>query len=248
MPAERAFVIIPARMASRRLPGKPLADIAGEPMVVHVLRQAKEAGIGPVAVACCEIEVAEAVQAADGVAILTRPDHLSGSDRVFEALENAFPGEKRDIVINLQGDLPDIDPKMIRQAMIVASIKGTDIATLVAPLKEGEKEDRDVVKALIDPGFAPPAVRTAPILDFRRDIPKRIKACPWHHIGLYAYRREALARYVALPASTRETAERLEQLRALENGMCIAAAFVDTIPVGVDTLDDLVRVRRRFGT
>lgn len=241
----RAVVVVPVRMASSRLPGKPLADLAGQPMVVRVLRRAEEAGIGPAAVACCDDEVEEAVRAAGGTAVRTRPDHASGSDRVFEALAALDPEGACGIVVNLQGDLPEIGPDALRLA--AASLgDGADIATLAAPLAEGELGDPDVVKAWTDPDRAPPGDRSARVRDFSRE-PRGGEGRPWHHVGVYAYRREALARFVVLPPSGRERAERLEQLRALEDGMRIDAGFVDSVPPGIDTPDDLARARRRLG-
>lgn len=240
----RAAVVIPVRMASSRLPGKPLADLAGVPMVVRVLRRAEEAGIGPAAVACCDDEVEEAVRAAGGAAVRTRPGHSSGSDRVFEALSALDPEGACPVVVNLQGDLPEIGPEALRLA--AASLgDGADIATLAAPLADGELAEPDVVKAWIDPDRAPPGHRAAEVRDFGRG--PRGPGRPWHHVGVYAYRREALARFVALPPSGRERTERLEQLRALEDGMRIDAGFVGSVPAGIDTPADLARARRRLG-
>lgn len=240
----RALVVIPVRMASARLPGKPLVDLAGTPMVVRVLRQAEKAGIGPAAVACCDDEVEEAVRAAGGTAVRTRPGHPSGSDRVFEALGVLDPEGTCGTVVNLQGDLPEIGPDALRLAAAALG-DGADVATLAAPLEEGELDDPDVVKAWIDPALAPPEARTARVRDFSRE-PREGVGRPWHHVGVYAYRRGALARFVALPPSERERAGRLEQLRALDDGMRIDAGFVDSVPAGIDTPADLARARRRF--
>ena len=247
------IVMIPARLAATRLPGKPLADIHGVPLIVHVWRRAVAAELGPVVVACAEPEIAEAVTAAGGRAILTRPDHGSGSDRIFEALEALDPEERHDAVINLQGDLPDITPEVLRAVLAPLADPAVDIATLVAEITDpAERSDPNVPKVALvfsepvpgTPVEAPPVARA---LYFSR------AAVPWdggdperplyHHIGLYAYRRAALARFVALPASGLERRERLEQLRALEAGMRIDAALVDTIPLGVDTPADLTRAR-----
>jgi 3-deoxy-manno-octulosonate cytidylyltransferase (CMP-KDO synthetase) len=235
------IVVIPARMHSTRLPGKPLADIAGAPMIVHVWRRAAAAGVGPVVVACAEAEIAAAVAAAGGRAVLTRADHPSGSDRVFEALERVDPERRHDVVVNLQGDLPLIEPAAIRAALAPLADPSVDIATLACAIdNDTDRRAESVVKAAC--AFAPGA-RTARALYFSR-LP-----VPWgegplyHHIGLYAYRRAALARFVALPESALERRERLEQLRALEAGMSIAVALVDTVPLGVDTPADLARVR-----
>jgi 3-deoxy-manno-octulosonate cytidylyltransferase (CMP-KDO synthetase) len=235
------IVIIPARMASTRLPGKPLADIHGEPMIAHVWRRAMEADVGPVLVAADEAAIVRAIEALGGRAILTRADHASGSDRIFEAL-NAFDGGGRhDVVVNVQGDLPTIDASAVRAAVEPLDEAAVDIATLATPIKRAqERDDPNVVKA-VGTEIAPGRLRA---LYFTR------ASAPWgegpllHHIGLYAYRREALARFVALPPSRLEQRERLEQLRALEAGMRIDIALVDTPPLGVDTPEDLERARR----
>ena len=236
-----AIIVIPARMASTRLPGKPLADICGEPMIVHVWRRASRADVGPVVVACAEGEIATAIRAAGGEAILTRPDHASGSDRIFEALTRYDPEGRHDVVINLQGDLPTLDPDIVRMALLPLADGAVDIATLIAPIGDpAEIADANVVKV---------AVSLAPEASFGRALYFSRAAVPWgegplfHHIGLYAYRREALARFVALPPGVLEKRERLEQLRALENGMRIDAALVDTVPLGVDTQAELDRAR-----
>ncbi|WP_416898003.1 MAG: 3-deoxy-manno-octulosonate cytidylyltransferase [Minwuia sp.] len=239
------ILVIPARMASTRLPGKPLVDIAGAPMVVQVWQRGMEADIGPVVVAAAEAEIVAAVEAAGGTAVLTDPDHPSGSDRIFEAVERADPDRRHDMVVNLQGDLPALDPDTIR-----ASLKpheadpGVDIATLVAEIHEAEEvTNPNVVKCVT--AFAE-GRDTARALWFTRLPAPGGDGPHWHHIGLYTYRREALARFVALPPSPLEKREKLEQLRALENGMRIDAARVDVIPFGVDTPEDLERMRALF--
>ena len=238
----RPIVVIPARLGATRLPGKPLADIHGAPMIVHVWRRAIEAAIGPVLVACGEAEIADAIRAAGGRAELTEPAHPSGSDRVFEALARIDPERSHDIVVNLQGDLPTLDPQAIRA--LCAALAGsaeTDIATLAAPITEpAERDDPNVVKiaAAIAPG-----ARVGRALYFSR-APIPAGAGPhYHHIGIYAYRRAALERFVRLPMGVLERRERLEQLRALEAGMRIDVALVDTVPLGVDTPADLARAR-----
>jgi 3-deoxy-manno-octulosonate cytidylyltransferase (CMP-KDO synthetase) len=236
------IVVIPSRMASTRLPGKPLALIAGKPMVVQVLERAREADIGPVAVACAEPEIAEAVRQAGGVAVLTDPSLPRGSDRVQAALAALDPQGTHDVVVNLQGDLPTIPPVQIRAVLTPLSDPAIDIATLVAPIEsEEEAAMPQVVKAAcaFDHGRA-----VSPALYFSR---APIPAGPgprWHHIGIYAFRRTALARFVALPESPLEKRESLEQLRALEAGMRIACARVEHAPFGVDTEPDLERARR----
>ena len=242
------LVVIPARMASTRLPGKPLADIGGEPMIVHVWRRAREADIGRVVVACAEAEIAEAVRAHGGEAVLTRPDHPSGTDRVFEALGGVQGAGACDAVVNLQGDLPAIEPAAIRAAVDALADAAVDIATLVAETSDpGERDDPNVVKAIVSfagPGSGARAVGRA--LYFTRAAAPSGAGPLYHHVGLYAYRRAALERFVRLPPSALEKRERLEQLRALEAGMRIDAALVDTVPAAVDTPADLAGMRRLF--
>ena len=234
------IVIIPARMAATRLPGKPLADIHGAPMIVHVWRRAMEADVGPVWVATDDERVIEAVAGAGGKAVMTRLDHPSGSDRVFEALGIVDVDGARDVVVNIQGDLPTIESSVVRACLAPLIDAAVDIATLATPItREQEKDDPNVVKAI------------ATELD-----PTRLRAlyftrarAPWgegrllHHIGLYAYRREALRRFVATPPSALERREKLEQLRALEAGMRVDITLVDTAPLGVDAPEDLERAR-----
>jgi 3-deoxy-manno-octulosonate cytidylyltransferase (CMP-KDO synthetase) len=235
----KAIVIIPARMASTRLPGKPLADINGVPMIVHVMRRAEEAGVGPVVVACSEPEVADVVRRAGGEAIMTDPDHPSGSDRIWEALKSYDPAATYDVVVNVQGDLPTIEANAVRAAIKPLSDPGVDIATLVAEITiPEERTDPNVVKAAV--AFDENSTVGQAIYFSRSPVPSGDGPL-YHHIGLYAYRRDALARFVALPPGQLETRERLEQLRALENGMRIDAALVDTVPFGVDTPADLTR-------
>ncbi len=241
VPALNPVVVIPARMHATRLPGKPLADILGEPMIVHVWRRAMQAGIGPVVVACAEIEVAEAVRKAGGNAVMTRPDHPSGSDRVFEAVEAVDPDGAFNAVVNIQGDLPTLDPQIIRTVFAPLADAAVDLATLVTEITvEEERGNPNVVKAVMS--FAAGA-RIGRALYFSRATVPAGEGPHYHHIGLYAYRRSSLARFVALPPGMLESRERLEQLRALENGMRIDAALVDTVPLGVDTPADLERAR-----
>mgnify|MGYP000294844620 CR=1 FL=1 len=236
------IVVIPARMHSTRLPGKPLADIHGEPMIVHVWRRGMEADVGPVVVACAEPEIAEAVEAAGGRAILTRPDHTCGSDRIFEALQTADPDRKHDAVINIQGDLPTIEAAAVRASLEPLGTPEADIATLIAEIRlEEEKTAPSVVKAVV--GLKPGETVGRAHYFSRATVPAGDGPL-YHHIGLYAYRRAALERFVALPPGVLEQRERLEQLRALENGMRIDAALVDTVPLGVDTPADLERARQ----
>ena len=234
------IVLIPARINATRLPGKPLADIHGAPMIVHVWRRAMEADVGPVWVATDDLRVVEAVVAAGGKAVMTRSDHPSGSDRVFEALGAIDAAGAYDIVVNLQGDLPTIERSVVRACLPPLADADVDLATLATPItSDEEKDDPNVVKAV------------ATELD-----PTRLRAlyftrarAPWgegrllHHIGLYAYRREALGRFVAAPPSPLEKREKLEQLRALEAGMRVDIALVETAPLGVDAPEDLERAR-----
>lgn len=240
------IVVIPARMASSRLPGKPLADIAGKPMIVQVLLRALEADIGPVVVACAENEIATAVRDAGGIAVLTKVDHPSGSDRVFEAVEAFDPAEKYGAVLNLQGDLPGLDPTAVLAAHKALTANDADIATLVAKITDPEElDDESAVKAVVS--FEERA-RIGRAVWF-----SRLKS-PWgdgpyyHHIGIYAYQRNALKRFIGLPPSPLERREKLEQLRALEAGMRIDAACVDTVPLGVDTPQDLEKMRVFFAS
>jgi 3-deoxy-manno-octulosonate cytidylyltransferase (CMP-KDO synthetase) len=227
-------------MASTRLPGKPLADIAGMPMIVHVMRRGLEADIGPVAVACAEPEIAAAVEAAGGRAVLTEPGLPSGSDRVFAALRILDPDGAHDIVINLQGDLPTIAPAAVRACVEPLGEPGVDISTLVAPARDEDLANPNVDKVALS---MPPGATVGRAIYFSRNLVPHGEG-PWfHHIGIYGYRRAALERFVGLPVGVLEARERLEQLRALENGMRIDAALVDTIPHGVDTPADLERAR-----
>jgi 3-deoxy-manno-octulosonate cytidylyltransferase (CMP-KDO synthetase) len=239
------MIVIPSRMASTRLPGKPLADLHGRPMIVHVLERALEADIGPVAVACADPEIAEVIRAAGGVAVMTDPSLPSGSDRVHAALAALDPQGEHDVVVNLQGDLPTIPAAQLRAVITPLSDPAIDIATLVAPITDPEEAAlASVVKAAcaFDRGRA-----VSPALYFSRAAIPAGEGPLWHHIGVYAYRRAALARFVSLPESPLERREKLEQLRALEAGMRIACARVDHAPFGVDTPADLERARLVLG-
>jgi 3-deoxy-manno-octulosonate cytidylyltransferase (CMP-KDO synthetase) len=234
------LVLIPARMASTRLPDKPLADICGVPMIVQVWRRAREADVGPVVVAAAEVEIVEAVRAAGGEAVLTDPNHPSGSDRIFEALGRFDPDRRHDVVVNVQGDLPTIEPQAVRAAVAPLEDGAVDIATLTAEIvRDEEKTNPSVVKVVGSP-IGPTRLRA---LYFTRATAPANDGPLYHHIGLYAYRRAALERFVALPPSTLEKREKLEQLRALEAGMRIDVEIVDTVPLGVDTPEDLERAR-----
>lgn len=234
------IILIPVRMASTRLPGKPLADIAGEPMIIHVWRRALESGLGRVVVAASEPEVVAAVQAAGGEVVLTDPDLPSGSDRVWSALCQIDPEGKHGIIINVQGDLPTLDPGLIIKAYEALIRPGADISTLAAEIRiEEERTNPNVVKAIAS--FDASGIGRA--LYFTRATAPWGEGPLYHHIGLYGYRREALARFIQLAPSRLELRERLEQLRALEAGMSIEVAIVDTVPLGVDTPADLEKAR-----
>lgn len=236
----RVLVLIPARMAATRLPGKPLADVGARPMIVEVARRAVAAGIGQVAVATDSVEIAAAVEAAGLTAVMTRDDHPSGSDRIFEALGTLDPAGQVEVVMNVQGDLPTIAPDTIRSALAPLADPGVDIATLAAVITdEEERTDPNVVKVVGSP-IGEGLLRA---LYFTRATAPSGEGPLYHHIGLYAYRRAALARFVALPPSPLERRERLEQLRALEAGMRIDVALVDAVPLGVDTPAHLARAR-----
>jgi 3-deoxy-manno-octulosonate cytidylyltransferase (CMP-KDO synthetase) len=235
------IVLIPARMASTRLPGKPLADIAGTPMIVRVWQQAMAAGIGPVVVAAAEAEIAAAVESAGGRAVLTPPELPSGSDRIFAALKALDPSETHDLVVNLQGDLPALDPSNIRAVAETLTETGADIATLAAEIdNDADRENPSVVKPVV--AWDASGLRGRALYFTRAKAPYGEGAL-FHHIGVYAFRRDALARFVSLPPSPLEQREKLEQLRALEAGMTIAVARVDSVPLSVDTEDDLRKAR-----
>jgi 3-deoxy-manno-octulosonate cytidylyltransferase (CMP-KDO synthetase) len=240
--ADSVLILIPARMASTRLPGKPLADIAGRPMIVHVLDRAQESGLGPVYVATDSEEIAIAVGKAGGRAVMTRADHVSGSDRIFEAMEHIGAGA--DIIVNVQGDLPAIAPADIRAALAPLADPAVDIATLAAEIRRPEERgDPNVVKVVGTPVGSAPHVGRLRALYFTRATAPYGDGPLFHHIGLYAYRRAALERFVRLPASTLERRERLEQLRGLEAGMRIDVVIVASVPLGVDTPADLEAAR-----
>lgn len=239
------IIVIPARLAATRLPGKPLADIAGRPMILHVLARAEAAGLGPVVVASGDPEISGAVRAAGGIAVDTDPSLPSGTDRVAAALAALDPEERHDVVVNLQGDLPTIPPEAIAAVLKPLADPAVDIATLVAPIGSAEEAAAEsVVKCAC--AFEEGA-EVAPALYFSRRVVPWGEGPLWHHIGVYAYRRAALARFVALPPSPLEKRERLEQLRALEAGMRIAAARIAHAPFGVDTPADLDRARALLG-
>jgi len=238
------LIVIPARLKATRLPDKPLADIGGEPMIVHVLRRAVEADCGPVLVATESEAVRDAVLLAGGKAVITRPDHPSGSDRVFEALDKFDPARAFRVVVNLQGDLPMLDPSLVAACLAALEEADADIGTIATPItREEERTDPNVVKVV---GTLLPGSSALRALYFTRATAPYGEGPLYQHIGLYAYRRAALERFVSLPPSPLEVRERLEQLRALEAGMRIHVGLVDTAPPGVDTPADLARARELF--
>jgi 3-deoxy-manno-octulosonate cytidylyltransferase (CMP-KDO synthetase) len=240
MTETRTLVLIPARMAATRLPGKPLLDIAGLPMIVHVLRRAEAAQIGRVAVATDTPEIAAAVKSHGGEAVMTGSDHPSGSDRIYEALGKLDPEGRTEIVVNLQGDFPTILPDNIRSVLAPLADPAVDIATLAAEIHTEEESSNPNVVKVIGSQLSERRLRA---LYFTRATAPWGNGPRYHHIGLYAYRRQALERFVALPPSTLEQQEKLEQLRAIEAGMRIDVTIVDTVPRGVDTPADLETAR-----
>lgn len=243
-PPENPIILIPARLAATRLPGKPLADIAGTPMIVHVWRRAVAAEVGPVVVACGDRAIVNAIEAAGGRAVMTDPRQPTGSDRIHEALIRIDPGHTHDAVVNVQGDLPLLDPAAIRVAVTGLADPETDIATLAAEIEdEAALEDTSVNKVVA--GFADP-VRPARALYFSKAVVPWGPGPHYEHIGLYAYRRAALERFVALPRGVLEEREHLEQLRALEAGMRISVTLIEAARLGVqvDTPADLARARQ----
>ena len=239
---QRTLVVIPARMHSTRLPGKPLVDIAGEPMIVHVWRRAMAAETGRVVVASDTEEIVAAVRKAGGEAVLTRADHASGSDRVFEAVNHVDPEGDFEIILNLQGDLPAMEPGIVRDCLRPLQDKGPQIATIAAAITAAEdRTNPNAVKVVGTPTGVPGRLRA---LYFTRATAPAGEGPLYHHFGMYAYRRSALERFVSLRPSTLEKREQLEQLRALEDGMRIDVTLVDSVPVEVNTPDDLERARR----
>jgi 3-deoxy-manno-octulosonate cytidylyltransferase (CMP-KDO synthetase) len=233
------IILIPARMASTRLPGKPLADIAGEPMIVHVWRRAVAAKAGEVVVACDGEAIAGAVTKAGGRAVITDPELPSGSDRIYAALQTIDAQQKHDVIVNLQGDMPTLDPALITRAVSILKVPAVDIGTLAAVITdEQEKTDPAVVKAVIgDDGRA---------ISFTRTSTPSLNGRFLHHIGIYAYRRAALEKFVRLVPSPLELREKLEQLRAMEAGMRIDVSIVNTVPLGVDTPETLEKARKYY--
>ena len=236
-----SLIVIPARLSATRLPDKPMAEIAGEPMIVHVWRRAIAADCGPVLVATDAEAVCDAVAKAGGEAVMTRPDHASGSDRIHEAVQMFDPDRRIDTIVNLQGDLPTLDPNLVRACVAALEEGEADIGTIAAEItREEERTNPNVVKVVGSPLGRGGILKA---LYFTRATAPYGDGPLYHHIGIYAYRRAALDRFVALPPSPLETREKLEQLRALEAGMRIHVGLVDTVPLGVDTPADLARAR-----
>jgi 3-deoxy-manno-octulosonate cytidylyltransferase (CMP-KDO synthetase) len=240
-----ALIVIPSRLKATRLPDKPLAMIGPEPMIVHVWRRAVAAQAGPVIVACGDREIADAIKRVGGQAVMTDPGLPSGSDRVYAAAKSFDPGGKYEVIVNVQGDLPTLDPKIVAAAITPLARPQFDIGTPVARITVPEElTDNAVVKPAV---MFKPGETVAAALYFSRNLIPSGEGPHYHHIGVYAFRRQALARFVQLPPTLVELRERLEQLRAIEDGMRIGAALVDTIPLGVDTPADLERARRLLG-
>ncbi len=240
----RTKIIIPARLASTRLPRKPLAEIAGRAMILRVLDVARAADVGPVAVAAADQEIVDAVTAEGFTAVLTDPDLPSGSDRVRAAADLLDPQQRAEVVVNLQGDMPTLEPGALRAVVAVLAQGGADIATLATPTEDPrEQADPNVVKAIL---ALAPGARHGRALYFTRATAPFGPGPVWHHIGVYAFRRAALAAFTTLEPSPLEKRERLEQLRALEAGMRVDAAVIDSAPEGVDTPEDLERARAWF--
>lgn len=238
----KAIIIIPARMESSRFPNKPLADINEKPMIVHVAERAKKANIGDVYVACAEKEIADVLEKNGYNAIITNPDHPSGTDRIFEATEK-ITDEDYDIIINIQGDLPTIEPHLIRLVLKSFDNKDVDISTLVCKISDKKEiNNPNVVKAVVNWNNELPNVGNA--INFSRDATIASDGNYYHHIGIYAYRKEALNKFVNFEPTKRELSEKLEQLRALDNDMRIDVVNVKTIPIGVDTREDLIKAEK----
>jgi 3-deoxy-manno-octulosonate cytidylyltransferase (CMP-KDO synthetase) len=241
------IILIPARLASTRLPNKPLADIGGAPMIVRVWQRAVAAGVGRVVVACDSEAIAQAVRAAGGEAVLTDPELPSGSDRIYAALGQVDAQKKYDVVVNVQGDMPLLEPSIIASAAALLENPAVDIGTLAAPLQPGELEEPSVVKvSLQSPVSSTQQVKTGRAISFQRLLTTgdwRL-ATYYHHIGIYAYRRAVLEKFVSLPPSENEQREKLEQLRAMDVGMRIDVAVVEVVPLGVDTPEGLERARQ----
>jgi 3-deoxy-manno-octulosonate cytidylyltransferase (CMP-KDO synthetase) len=238
------LIIIPARMSATRLPGKPLADICGEPMIVHVWRRAIEAGIGEVLVAADTPEIVRVIEGVGGKAVLTRSDHASGSDRIYEALMSYDPHGTHDIIVNIQGDLPSIDPLSVATSILPLADNAVDMTTICAIITRDEERTNPNVVKLVGSHISENRLRA---LYFTRAQAPWGEGVLYHHIGLYAYRRRILKKFISLPPSPLELREKLEQLRAIEAGIRIDAMILDAVPLGVDTIEDLMRARQVLG-
>ncbi|MGO4739283.1 3-deoxy-manno-octulosonate cytidylyltransferase [Bosea sp. 2KB_26] len=234
------LILIPARMQATRLPDKPLADILGEPMIVHVWRRAMESGVGAVVVATDEPRIVAAVEKAGGRAVMTSIHHQTGSDRIKEAADIVDPQGRHDIIVNVQGDFPTLEPSAIAAAVKPLEDAAVDIATLAGVITDEDEKTAPSVVKLIGSEISPGRMRA---LYFTRATAPSGEGPLYHHVGLYAYRRRALDRFVSLPQSPLELREKLEQLRALEDGMRIDVMVIDHVPRGVDTPPDLDRAR-----
>lgn len=239
----QTLIVIPARMKATRLPGKPLADIHGDPMIVHCWRRAMAAEAGRVVVATDAEEIAHAVRGAGGETVMTREDHASGSDRVFEAISKIDPDVHADLIVNLQGDLPTLEPRLVNECLAPLQDPNVHIATIAAEITDSaERTASHVIKVVGTPQGTSAANRLRALYFTRNPAPSG-EGPMYHHIGIYAYKRSALERFVSLRPSPLELREKLEQLRALEDGMRIDVALVDTVPLGVDTPSDLEKAR-----
>lgn len=241
----KSLIMIPARMASTRLPHKALADIAGKPMIIHVMEQAQKADIGDVIVACDGKEIKEVVESYGGRAIVTDPNLPSGTDRIYAALKQLSNNAEYEAIINVQGDLPLVKPSLIADLYKALCVSDSDITTPIAEIHSDEEINSDaVVKVAISLN----AQKMGRALYFSRQILPWGEGPLYHHIGIYAYKRTSLEKFVSLPPSPLELREKLEQLRALENGMTITALCVDEAPWGVDRIEDLEMVRKMLAS
>ena len=237
------LIIIPARLESSRLPNKPLAEIAGLPMIIHVMNRAIESKCGDVIIATPNKEIFDIVNFYNGIAIMTKFSHESGSDRIFEALERYDKNKKYKIIINLQGDLPNIDPLLINLTYkLLIENSSADISTLCSPIFDNKEiENPNIVKAyiksLVKPIYADDFVRKPGSYEHKK---------LFHHLGIYGYKRRSLKKFISMSQSPREKELKLEQLRALDNGMKIVIDLTDNIPIGVDTENDLNNIRKEF--
>ena len=234
------LIIIPARLESTRLPNKPLADINGEPMIAHVYKRAKEANIAKVIVAAGNVEIKEVIENIGGEAILTNPDHASGSDRIYEALNMYDKESKFDIIVNLQGDLPNIHKDALSKIISLLESNDADISTLGVKISsEEEFLNKNIVKA-----YVKNISESNYVDDFDRRFDIGKENFLYHHVGIYGYKRKALEAFIGFDQSEAEVERKLEQMRAIENGMKIVLGLIDELPISVDTQEDLEIARR----